>query len=499
MKKLIVGKYLVFGIVIIVIILGGIYWYIRVNEAPSLATFTVARGNVIQSVDIPGNVLAENSVDLSFEEAGQIAHVYVQEGNSISAGTTLADLDQSTLSNAVAQANAALAAAQAKLDELTTGTRPEELQIEKNAVATTQTSLDAALESAYAAADDAVRNQTDNLFSNIQSGNPIFTVPTSNSQLGINIQSERAAIGVALNTWLAATMATSTNASINSTNIANVDLQQIESYLNDIALVVNSAVPNSTITASMLAGYKGDVVAARNEILGAVDAVTAAETALENAEGQLTLGEAGATSQDIEVQKAAVLQAQAAASSAQVALNNASLKAPFAGIVRDLTMKIGQVVAPGVPVVSITNNSGLKIEAYISEVDVGKIQDGDKANITLDAYGAGPIFPGTVTTIDMAETTMNGSPAYKVTLHFMVPDSRIRAGMTANVHIVVAEHDNAIEVPNRLVVDDNNQNFVLMRNGSVTEQKPVTLGIVGDDGMVEIVSGLAVGDIISNF
>jgi RND family efflux transporter MFP subunit len=499
MKKFIANNRLVFGIATAVVVLCGIYWYVRANEAPPSTIFTVGRGNVIQSVDIPGNVLAENSVDLSFEEAGQITHVYFQEGNSVPAGTTLADLNQSTLSNAVAQANAALAAAQAKLDELTTGTRPEELRIEKTAVATNQASLGAVLGSAYAAADDAVRNQTDNLFGNIQSANPIFMVPTSDSQLKINIQSERAMIGAALDTWLAATTATSSSGLASLASIANADLQQIESYLNDIAPAVNSASPNSTITASTVAGYKVNVATARNEILGSVNAVTAAEAALENAQEQLALGEAGATLQDIEAQKAAVLQAQVAVSSTRIAFDNASLKAPFAGIVRNLTMKVGQVVAPGAPVVSITNNSGLKIEAYISEIDVGKIQEGSKANITLDAYGAGTIFPGMVTTIDTAETIISLSPAYKVTLHFTVPDSRIRAGMTANAHIIVAEHDNAIEVPSRLVVGDNNQNFVLVRNGNTVEQKPVTLGITSDDGMVEVISGLAVGDTINNF
>ena len=84
------------------------------------------------------------------------------------------------------------------------------------------------------------------------------------------------------------------------------------------------------------------------------------------------------------------------------------------------------VVTPGVPMLSLTNNGGLKIETNVSEADVAKVKDGDTANVTLDAYGTGTIFPATVATIDSAETTVNGTPAYKVTLYFTNPTAASR-------------------------------------------------------------------------
>ena len=67
--------------------------------------------------------------------------------------------------------------------------------------------------------------------------------------------------------------------------------------------------------------------------------------------------------------------------------------------------------------------------------------------MTLDAYGTGTSFPATVTTVDSAETVVNGTPSYMVTLHFTNPDGRIKDGMTGSVHLVTAEHDNVVEVP----------------------------------------------------
>ena len=194
-----------------------------------------------------------------------------------------------------------------------------------------------------------------------------------------------------------------------------------------------------------------------------------------------------------------VAQAQAAATNAQVALDHASLVAPFSGTVQNLTAQVGQVVSPGAPIASLINNSGLKIETYVSESDVAKIKTGDAANVTLDALGTGTVLPATVSTIDAAQTQVNGSAAYMVTLHFANSDSRIKDGMTGNVHIVEAEHDNVIEVPSNLVINENNDYFVLVQNGATILKKPVQIGLVGSNGMTEIVSGLNVGDRINNF
>jgi RND family efflux transporter MFP subunit len=186
------------------------------------------------------------------------------------------------------------------------------------------------------------------------------------------------------------------------------------------------------------------------------------------------------------------------AASAQVAFNNASLVAPFAGTVQNLTAQVGQVVTPGIPMMTLINASGLKIETYVSEKDVANIKSGDTAQVTLDAFGTGTTFPATVSTVDAAQTQVNGAAAYMVTLHFTNPNSQIKDGMTGNVHIIEAEHDNVIAVPSNLVINDNNAYFVLVQKGSAAEKVPVQIGLVGVS-TTEITSGLNVGDTINNF
>jgi RND family efflux transporter MFP subunit len=498
MKAFFMKYYILVGIVVVIVVAGGAYWYVKSSAAPAFGQTVVGKGNVVEAVSDPANVLAENNATIAFQEGGQIAQVDVSEGSVVSQGTVLATLNTSQLTAAVQQANAALATAQANFDVTASGTRPEQLQIDQSAVTSANQSLSIAVENAYSAADDAVRNQLDNLFSTPDSNNPVFLIPNSNSQLQNNIQSQRVIIGAALNQWYTQESSSSSD-TLALAPTAATTLQQIDSYINNIALVVNDASANGTISAAMLAQYKVDVATARAEVEGSISAISGAQSAATAAQNVLTLAQAGATPQQLAAQQALVQQAEAGVSSAQVALNNATLVAPFSGTVQDLTAQVGNVVSPGAPVLSLVNNSGLKIETYVSEADVAKVNVGDKANVTLDAFGTGTVFPATVSTVDAAQTQVNGSPAYEVTLHFVTPDGNIKDGMSGNVNIIAAEHDNVIEVPSNLVINNNNSYFVLVQNGKTPAEQPVQIGLVGDNGTTEITSGLNVGDHITNF
>ncbi len=73
MKKFFAKNYIAVGVVVLLAAIGAAYWYISTATPPAFGAVTVAKGNVIQSVDEPGSVLAENSAVMSFQEGGQIA------------------------------------------------------------------------------------------------------------------------------------------------------------------------------------------------------------------------------------------------------------------------------------------------------------------------------------------------------------------------------------------------------------------------------------------
>jgi HlyD family secretion protein len=138
-----------------------------------------------------------------------------------------------------------------------------------------------------------------------------------------------------------------------------------------------------------------------------------------------------------------------------------------------------------------------EIEAKIPEIDIVKIVLGRNVNVTLDAYGTGVVFPATVTRINPTATTEGTVPVYKIVITFVGKDARIKSGMTANVTVLTQNKSGVYAVPARFitVLDEAHGKASVMVNKKEVV-KPVALGIRGDDGLIEVVSGLTEGDIL---
>jgi multidrug efflux pump subunit AcrA (membrane-fusion protein) len=122
---------------------------------PAAAYVHPANGAVSQTVRASGTVKAAESIDLSFQLGGRIAYSGPQVGAQIGAGTTLATLSSADLSASVAQAKAALAMQQARLDSLKAGARAEDVAVAQTAVQGAESTLAQAKQSVLAAAQDA--------------------------------------------------------------------------------------------------------------------------------------------------------------------------------------------------------------------------------------------------------------------------------------------------------------------------------------------------------
>ncbi len=496
---------------IIILIACGLAWYIFSNREPALGVYVVSRGNITASIDIPGTVSSSNSVDLSFQESGKISVVYVQEGESVTAGQALASLDDSTQQAQLSQEEAALAIQTANLASLEEGTRPEQLAVTQAQVTSDQTALtqanesvENAIQSAYTISNDAIYNKVNQFINIPQSIIPSLTFSTSNSQLQETFISEYVSFLGKLAAWqsdVASLSSSSSNLSAAETE-AQTNLGLLTQLLSDANTLLNDA-PSSI---SSISNWITNISTARTNVNVAVTTLTGGITGQQNSaatlnkdQKNLLLEEASSTPETIDAQEAAIAQVQAEIADAQLAINNATIVAPFSGIARNVTAQLGMVVSPNTPVLSIINNGILKVDAYASETDVPKIESNATSTVTLDAYGAGVKFLAKVTAIDTSETTFNGSPAYHVTLYFTNTDSRIRAGMTGDVDIISAEHDNVVEIPSQLVLDDNGNNFALLQNNGKNIRQQITLGLFGDDGMVEVISGLHAGEKIIDF
>jgi len=192
---------------------------------------------------------------------------------------------------------------------------------------------------------------------------------------------------------------------------------------------------------------------------------------------------------------------RAAVSAAAASYNKTILIAPIDGTISRQTGELGALATPNVPLVSIISNNKYQIEVYLAETDLAKIKIGDNATVTLDNLDSNLGFAAQVTKIDPAATqASNGISAYKTTLQFVNEDERLKVGLTANVKIIGAEKDNALIIPAHDVMQKNGEYFVMVLNSKqVLEQKPVTIGLKGENDQWEVISGLQADDSVVSF
>ena len=196
---------------------------------------------------------------------------------------------------------------------------------------------------------------------------------------------------------------------------------------------------------------------------------------------------------------------KSAEASYQIALNNlskASLSSPINGTITEINNKEGEVLGSGVIKESFAKiiSDDFIIESKMPESDILKIKNGMDAEITFDAIGGDEKFKAKVIEIDPAETLVQDVVYYKTKFKLENIDSRLKPGMTANIDVQTAKKDDVFVVPMRAVKTENNTKYVeILVGNNQTEKIEVVTGIEGDDGMIEIKSGVKEGDKVVTF
>jgi membrane fusion protein (multidrug efflux system) len=215
------------------------------------------------------------------------------------------------------------------------------------------------------------------------------------------------------------------------------------------------------------------------------------QKALNAAQAQLNKITAPARSEDITLQRAQVAKAVASLDLIKNQLINNSIIAPTNGIITKVNYQVGEQASQGEAVMSMITENSYEIAIDVSETDIAKLQIGNQVSITLDAYGDDQVLTGLISFIEPAETVIQGVTYYKVKITFSAGTGiELKPGLTATAKIVTAQKDDVIAIPQRAVSDQDGQKIVkTLVNGSVVT-KVVSLGLSGDGGLVEIISGL---------
>jgi len=151
----------------------------------------------------------------------------------------------------------------------------------------------------------------------------------------------------------------------------------------------------------------------------------------------------GTRKEQIRINRAVVNQAHESLRMSRIRLGYTVLRAPTSGVVLVRQAELGEVVAPGTPVVTIADVDHLWMRGYVSETDLGRIRWGQDATVRTDTF-PGKTYHGRVSFISSeAEFTPKSVETHKerVTLVYRVkidldnPNHELKPGMPADAVI----------------------------------------------------------------
>lgn len=149
--------------------------------------------------------------------------------------------------------------------------------------------------------------------------------------------------------------------------------------------------------------------------------------------------------------EAVVKQRQAALAQAKIDLGRTEIRAPVNGVVIKRSVERGQTVAASLQApelfVIAENLTDMQVDTAIDESEIGRVQAGQKASFTVDAF-PGRNFEGTVKQIRKAAQNVSNVVTYTVVISAANPDRALLPGMTANVRIVTDSRNDVLKAAN---------------------------------------------------
>lgn len=171
-------------------------------------------------------------------------------------------------------------------------------------------------------------------------------------------------------------------------------------------------------------------------------------------------------------------------------LGYTQVRAPIAGVITQRLVNLGDHVTENQPLFSIVDFDSIVARIYVPEKDMVRLAVSQPARLKADALGS-VVFSGNIDRISPIVDPATGT--VKVTVATPRQEG-LRPGMYVDVELVTAVHEDALLVPKRALVYDNDQVFVFrLKDGRRVERLRVTPLLENVD-YIEPAEGLAAGD-----
>lgn len=434
---------------------------------PDYDVVKVDAGDMISTVSATGTIQPEDEVSLVFKGAGRVGEVLVDEGDAVAAGQVLARLETNDLDLAQAQAEIALSISQAQLEKLKQPASESDVAASRAAV----TSAQAAVESAREAVASAEASYRD-----------LVAGPSADQETAAAATLERARV--------MRDQAQSAYDQIASMPNAGMMPQALQ--LQQATIDYETALANYNI--AMAPPKASQIAAAKTQIAQAKATLAQAGASVAQAQASLDRLLDGPSDQDLAVAEAQVTQSQLQVQQTRLNKENTVLTTPIDGVVTKLAIKVGEVASAAMPAAAVTDLSRFHIDVDVDEIDIGRLSEGQRVQITLDALPEAELS-GHIERISPTPTNTGGVTAYNVVVVIDEANTPLRSGLSATASIITEELNDILRVPNRAIQIDRSTGkaYVEKMVDGVPTRTEITLGARNDE-YSQVLSGLSKGD-----
>ncbi len=205
--------------------------------------------------------------------------------------------------------------------------------------------------------------------------------------------------------------------------------------------------------------------------------------------------------QDITIAEAQVETDRISMDDVKQRLADTTVAAPIDGVVATRNVQVGQIIASGVSnvgggtaVMTLADLSRTYVLVSVDESDIGRIETGQRAQVTVDAH-PDAFFPGEVVRVATKGATASNVVTFEVKVEVKGPNRKLlKPEMSANVAITAVEREDVLVVPVNSVQRKRRERTVTVcRQDGTEEQRTVQTG-ASDGEMMEIVEGLSEGE-----
>jgi HlyD family secretion protein len=472
-----IQKHKTLSIIILAIIIVALLLIIGKRRSDAnVSTYEVVTRDISDSIQLAGTIDVKQRVDLGFASSGRVADVLVEEGQEVRENQVIAELDQNQLQASLiqAQANRVITEVDSSFETSDAQLSLETIEAQQNALVegAYQEYLSGDLQ-AYLDDDTTramVSPEISGSYRGSEEGSYIIEFYSSSADSGYSFRYSGLEEGTA-------TAYENQPGPVGSLGI----FMQIDANSNYHNTQWVIPVPNtrSATYATRKSVYENALATRRRAIADA-----------ETRRNQVT-GVAANTSRE----EAKKNQAQAQVNAVYAQLNDGKIRAPFDGIIVRNDLEIGQIVNAFTPVVTLFGSMDRELTLNVPEIYINKVEVGDPVELTLDAYPDMELA-GEVTYVALVDTLVDGVPVYETTVAIIEPNERVRVGMNAKATVSSQQVFDAIAVPQHYIQEDDNGSYVTILDGSERTVSYVETGFEGNDGFVQILSGLEEGDTI---